>query len=200
MEDKKFEQENKNSDEIKYELNEDELNGDTAVDNTEDVPEEEEKKDKTKYILLLLILLLFGVIIGGFFYIQHMNKKPSEFEDKVNQISEIDYSKQQDELNQLVEDGMINIQYSMHAEFEGKKSISFNVKNIKNNHYPIVFSIYDENGDKIYQSKKIPLGYEINSIELDKELSKGTHECKISIGYEGEGNVSSTFPLSIVVK
>ncbi len=41
---------------------------------------------------------------------------------------------------------------------------------------------------------------ELNTIELSKELSKGTHDCKIEIGYAEEGNVSSIFPITIEVK
>ena len=37
-------------------------------------------------------------------------------------------------------------------------------------------------------------------IELEKKLSKGTHECKIKVGYAEEGNVSSAFPLTIEVR
>jgi flagellar basal body-associated protein FliL len=161
---------------------------------------EKKKKDKSKYILIVLLFLLIAIVVAYIWYATQYMKQPSEFEQQVNEIAEIDYSKQQDRLNQLVEEGMINIQYSLSAEFKGKTSTGFNVKNIKNNHYPIRFTLYDENGNSIYQSKQIPLGYEINSIELEKELSKGKHEGSIKIGYEGEGNVSSTFPIYINVK
>lgn len=122
------------------------------------------------------------------------------YEENVNRITEIDYSKRQDELNTLVEEGKMNVNYSSKAIFNGKVSEKFNVKNIQNNHYPIVFELYDEEGECIYTSKKIKPGYEMNQIELDKELSKGTHECKLKVGYAEEGNVSSAFPITIEVK
>ena len=40
----------------------------------------------------------------------------------------------------------------------------------------------------------------MNSIELDKKLSKGVHDCKLKVGYAEEGNVSSVFPITIEVK
>lgn len=171
------------------------------VNRSEEVKTEikkEKKNNANKYLVVIIILLLLLMGVGGWHLLN--NKEVSEFEQKVNAITEIDYSKQQEALNQLVEEGMINIQYSLSAVFNGKVSESFNVKNIKNNHHPIVFKIFDEEGNQIYESKQIALGYEINSIELDKELSKGTHQCKIQIGYATEGNVSSTFPITIEVK
>ena len=63
-----------------------------------------------------------------------------------------------------------------------------------------MFEIFDETGECVYVSKKIEPGYEMNQIELEKELSKGTHECKIKVGYAEEGNVSSAFPLTIEVR
>ena len=43
-------------------------------------------------------------------------------------------------------------------------------------------------------------GFEINKIELQKELPKGLHECSIKIGYANVGNISSVFPITIEVK
>lgn len=124
----------------------------------------------------------------------------SEYEDNVNQIEAIDASKRQAELNAIVEEGKMNVNYSAKAIFDGSMSETFNIKNIKNNHHPIVFEIFDETGECVYVSKKIEPGYEMNQIKLDKELSKGSHECKIKVGYAEEGNVSSAFPLTIEVR
>lgn len=124
----------------------------------------------------------------------------SQYEKNVNRITEIDYEKRQAELDVLVEEGKMNVNYSSKAVFNGKVSEKFNIKNIQNNHYAIEFRLFDEEGNCIYQSKKIEPGYEMNSIELDKELSKGIHECKLQVGYAEEGNVSSAFPITIEVK
>ena len=124
----------------------------------------------------------------------------SEYEENVNRIEAIDVSERQAELDAIVEEGKMNVNYSAKAIFDGTISEIFNVKNIENNHYPIIFEIFDETGESVYLSKKIEPGYEMNQIELERELSKGTHECKIKVGYAEEGNVSSAFPITIEVR
>lgn len=155
------------------------------------------KKDKIAIVILSVALLISSSIIIS---TRINGNNESAYESAVNEIVEIDYSERQEKLDQIVEDGMINIQYSLSASFDGKISTNFNVKNIKNNKHPIKFILFDENGEEIYKSKKIDLGYEINSIELDKELSSGVHEGHIQIGYDEEGNVSSIFPITLQVK
>lgn len=153
---------------------------------------------KSKIFKIISCLVVVGIISIGSFML--LNKEKPEYEVAVDKITEIDYAERQEQLNQVVEDGMMNVQYSLSCEFDGKISTSFNVKNIENNKYPIVFRLMDEEGSVIYESAKIERGYELNSIELTKELSKGTHNCKIEIGYAEEGNVSSIFPITIEVK
>ena len=157
-------------------------------------------KKKNKNIILGVIgflILLFVVIMG---HSCEPELAISEYETNVNQITEIDTSKRQEELNAIVEEGKMNVNYSSRAVFDGRVSETFNIKNNKNNHYPIAFELFDENGDCIYTSKKIEPGYEMNWIELDKALTKGTHECRLKVGYAEEGNVSSAFPIIIEVK
>lgn len=156
------------------------------------------KKNKSILIGVMgILILLFVVLMGN-------SCEPelaiSEYETNVNQITEIDMTKRQEELNAIVEEGKMNVNYSSRAVFNGTVSENFNIKNIKNNHYPIEFELFDENGDCIYTSKKIEPGYEMNMIELDRALSKGTHECRLKVGYAEEGNVSSAFPITIEVK
>ncbi|MDU3546447.1 MAG: hypothetical protein E7F83_03385 [Clostridium sp.] len=153
------------------------------------------KKSKCFKIISSLVVVIL-IAIGS---ITFLNREKFEYEKVVDKITEIDYEERQEELNQVVEDGMMNVQYSLSCEFDGKLSTSFNVKNIENNKYPIKFELLDENGKVIYKSNKIERGYELNSIELDEELSKGTHDCQIEIGYAEEGNVASVFPITIEV-
>ena len=155
------------------------------------------KKNKILYVGLGLLLVFFLVVMC---HSCGQELAVTEYEDNVNRIKEIDHSKRQAELNAIVEEGKMNVNYSAQAIFEGSVSETFNIKNIKNNHHPIVFEIFDEYGECIYTSKKIEPGYELSQIELEKELAKGTHECKIKVGYAEEGNVSSAFPLTIEVK
>ena len=164
------------------------------------------RSSATKIILVVIILLIIslGVRCGVDYHnkktVEEMEELVTEFEENMNAITEIEDAMKQEAVNTLVEEGMMNVNFSTKATFDGKVSKSFNIKNIENNHDAIVFEIFDEEGDSIYKSKKIALGYEMNCIELDKELSKGRHECSIEIQYAVEGYVSTVFPIVLIVE
>lgn len=158
------------------------------------------KKKKNRSILLILLLLLLLLLGSCCSYVYTERQNVSDYEEDVDAITKIDNSKQQDALNELVEEGKMNVNYTSNAVFNGVISEKFNIKNISNNHYPIQFELYDENERCIYTSKKIKPGFEMNHIELEQKLAKGTHECKLKVGYAEEGNVSSVFPITIEVK
>jgi len=163
--------------------------------------EQKRKRNVKRFIRRIILgvcLFLLGILV---YQCADKKKDPlSEYEVKVNEITDIDESKQQDLINTIVEEGKMNVNYSSKAVFKGKVSEQFNIKNIKNNHHPIVFALYDEQGECLFESKKIAPGYEMTKIELKKDLSKGIHECKLKVGYAEEGNVSSVFPITIEVK
>lgn len=161
------------------------------------------KKKRKRYKKIRSFIVIVGVLflVALLFRCGKDEKEPlSEYEEQVNAITEIDYSKQQDALNAIVEEGKMNVNYSSEAVFKGTVSEKFNIKNIKNNHHPIVFELYDEEEECLYLSKKIEPGYEMNYIQLNKALEKGVHECKLKVGYAEEGNVSSVFPITIEVR
>lgn len=167
-----------------------------------EIKEHKNKKKKRKrrgqkIIIALIVLILLFIV---FRCSKPEQKVITEYEKNVNAITQIDYSKRQEALNAIVDEGKMNVNYSSEAVFDGTTSVKFNVKNIKNNHYPIVFALYDEEENVIYTSKKIEPGYELNCIQLTQALSKGTHECKLKVGYAQEGNVSSVFPIKIEVR
>ena len=158
------------------------------------------RKKKRRVVVLCIAVLALAACLLHSCKREEKVLKVSEYEERVNEITEIEYSEQQEALNAIVEEGKMNVNYSSKAVFNGKASQQFNVKNIKNNHHPILFELYDENGECLYTSKKIEPGYEMNVIELEKELPEGEHACKLKIGYVEEGNVSSVFPITIEVK
>ncbi len=170
---------------------------------------QEVKKNKKRSIVvrvLLAIILILVLLLGYRCSVEYSEKKNAketqaelEYAEDVDAITEIDISKRQEEVDAMVKEGMMNVNYSPNAAFEGKVSTRFNVKNIKNNHGPIVFEILDEEGNSIYQSKMIAPGYEMNCIELNSELEKGTHDCTIKVKYAQEGTVAAAFPLTIEV-
>lgn len=143
-------------------------------------------------ILILIILLLLG-------FLTFKSKPMSNFEQKVEEITKISEEDRQKYLNQIVEEGMLNVTYSPNCILKNGELKNFLVVNIENNKHPIRFDIMSKEGEIIYSSKSIDVGYQISSIELNKELEKGTHKLKIRIGYDIEGNVSSEFPLEIEV-
>lgn len=159
-------------------------------------------RNKKRYVYFILVGLIIALcaLFARSCGMQSSPLAASEYEERVNEITEIDYFKQQEELNAIVEEGKMNVNYCSKAVFRGKESQQFNIKNIQNNHHPIIFELYDENGTCIYVSKRIKPGYEMNSIELEKELPLGEHACQLKVGYIEEGNVSSVFPITIEVK
>ena len=160
----------------------------------------------TKIILVVLIILIVSLLARCAVSCQQrkmvneMEEYVTEFEENVDAITEIEDSMRQEAVNAAVEEGMMHVNFSPKAYFDGKTSIKFNIKNIENNHDDIVFEIFDENRESVYKSKKIAPGYEMNCIELDKKLPTGRHECAIQIQYAVEGQVSTVFPIILIVE
>lgn len=149
---------------------------------------------KSKKIVYLVSSLTLVAVTGAFIY----NSVPkTKYEQNVNKIIQISEEERQEQLNKVVEDGMMNVNYTPYIAVNGNVSENFNIKNIENNKNPIKFKIIDDNDEVIYQSDVIELGYELNGLEFDKTFEKGTYEYRICIGYDAEGNVQSTFPITI---
>ena len=150
---------------------------------------------KTNILLnkLIIVGLIIFFLFAGFVVYSFFHEDTAKVEAvKISEEENVDVNKQ-------VEEGKINVQYQLYNEFDGKESVNFLLRNIKNNHYPIKFKIYDESNRKIYESAQVDLGYEVKKIILDKRLSPGEHKCNIEIAYICEGNVTSKFPLKINV-
>lgn len=166
----------------------------------------EKRSPATKIILVVVILLLVSLLARCAVSCQQrkmvddMEEFVTEFEENMNAITEIEDAMKQEQINTLVEEGMMHVNFSTKAYFDGKVSTKFNIKNIENNHDDIVFEIFDEDGESLYKSKKIAPGYEMNCIELNRELSKGRHECTIEIHYAVEGQISTVFPIILIVE
>ena len=172
----------------------------------------QEKQDKNKKKRGNIIKIVLAVLVIIILLLVHrctnlMNDKDgdpkrivTEYETDVDAITEMDPAERQAAVNIAVEEGMMNVNYSAEARFKGKVSESFNIRNIENNHGSILFELFDEEGDCIYESKRIAPGYEMNRIELTKRLKQGKHECTIKVHYADRGSVSAVFPITIEVK
>ena len=115
----------------------------------------------TKIILVVLIILLVSLLARCAVSCQQhkmvneMEDFVTEFEENVDAITEIEDAMRQEAVNAAVEEGMMHVNFSTKAYFNGKTSTKFNIKNIENNHDDIVFEIFDENEESIYKSKEI---------------------------------------------
>ena len=148
-------------------------------------------------VIALLILLVVLLLLRP--WETKSKGNTGQLIESVNQIVEMPDEDKQAAINELVAENEINISYETHPIFVGDTSKNFRVRNIPNNHYPIVFKLYDENGKLIYESDLIDPGYEVLGISLDRTLELGEHKMSINIGYYGEGNVQSTFPIIVTV-
>lgn len=156
-----------------------------------------EKKKKRRIIWILLAIILIIIIVLLLLF--RGCSTSDVYDDAIPIGTEEDYQKR---VNDAVAEGMMNVNYSPTAQVssDGIHSASFLVKNDPGNHYPIQFTIYDENGKEIYESGQIPVGYQLDKITLKEPLSAGTHKCNIEIGYVESGNVTSVFPITIEVE
>ena len=154
-------------------------------------------KTNKKYKIILSLVLVVVIAIAGFFVYQHFFS--DAYEDSMD-ISGLTKQEIQDMINQQVKDSEINVQYELNAVFKDKESESFMVRNIKANHGDIVFTVFDEDGNELYQSKKLRRGQEVRHITLKKSLPKGKYKLQIQIGYAKSGNVASVFPLNATFK
>lgn len=171
--------------------------------------EEQNKKQRNPIakiilaILVIIILLLLHRCSVNYYekkVVEEANKIIKEFEENVDAITEIEDAMRQEAVDTAVEEGMMHVNYSAKAVFNGKVSETFNLKNIENNHDSIMFEIFDEDGKSLYKSKMIKPGYEMNAIELKRALPEGRHECTIRIQYATSGSVASEFPIILEVK
>lgn len=165
------------------------------------------KKERSMTARIILAVLLIIILIFGYrcSTLEDNDKSGNEvsvleYEDEVDAITKLDISERQEAVDTLVEEGMMNVNYSPKAVFQGKVSESFNIKNIENNHGPIMFEIFDEDDNSIYRSKMIAQGYEMNCIKLNTELERGMHDCTIKVRYADAGNIVAAFPITIEVK
>ena len=170
--------------------------------------QKQDKNHKGTVKILLTVLLIFILLLVYRCTAEKGNKKEetqkasvtTEYETGVDAITEIDISERQEAVDQAVAEGMMHVNYLPETVFDGTVSKSFNVKNVKNNHGPIQFAIYDESEELLYESKLIEPGYEMNAIKLTKELETGSHNCTIKVRYAKEGSVVSAFPIKIEVR
>lgn len=148
---------------------------------------ETKKGNKNRTLIIILIVLLL-VISGTTAFIQNQHpaipKRPiydltpgSEVQQGEREAP--DQQTLQDELNQKVAAGMMNISMATNPVFEtGTSTGELLIYNSTANSYPQVVEIYrNDTGDLIYTSSGIPVGSRIDTDILDVDLPAGTYDC-----------------------
>jgi hypothetical protein len=145
-----------------------------------------EVKTRTPFLLLLLIpiLLLLLLLRSCSPEVPVISNKPI-FD--LTQDSDIEYgdratkSKEeiQEELNQKVAEGMMNISMNLNPIFEdGNSKGNLFIVNEKINRHPQIVEIYTKNTQElIYKSGLIPVGSRIDYAKLSVDLEKGEYPC-----------------------
>lgn len=136
----------------------------------------------------MIILFIFAIFICSFnscsYSTQINNEISSEIwdiaeDENVTDILKTDYEKIQQDLNQKVEEGLINISMNSNPVFEdGSAKGNLMITNNKINKYYQIVEIYlDDTGERIYQSGTIPVGKQIANDHLDINLNSGVYNC-----------------------
>jgi hypothetical protein len=145
----------------------------------------EDKKPKKKVLLMLLLGLL--LIAGGGYGIYHFFlDKPKEtmsvisgdFFPKGKDAKKISDQELANTAQKAADASKFNMMISSKAEIDGQtQKGKLKIKNPQTNAYPInVVVTVDATGDVIYTSGAINPGEEVIDVQLEKALTKGTHQ------------------------
>lgn len=143
----------------------------------------EEKKKRKKWLLLLalLLLLLGGYGIYHFFFTpepQAMSVISGDFLPEGKDAKKMSDKELADLAQQKADESNFNMMIASDATISGDtQKGQLPIKNPESNAYPVNVEIKDDqSGEMIYTSGAILPGEEIDQIQLDKPLSKGTHQ------------------------
>ena len=145
------------------------------------------KKNKIVVLLLLIIIVCIAVIIT-LLSKNKLDYNPLEIDPNVQEIKDDDKTK-------LSEDGTMNavrLSYSTKVKISlAKKKVELNFKNPSVSNQNMVLTVQIIDGDKeieIAKSQSVPVGYLINELDLNKNVSlkKGTYKGQFVINYYKE--------------
>jgi hypothetical protein len=131
-------------------------------------------------LLAAAVVILAGILICFFAYRKSHIYYDDDFFDpaaKMGSLSHLSENEIQSELDQVVEEGMLDISIASGITFQnGKSRGQADIYNSKANNYIIkVAMTLDDTGEKVYESKGIKPGEEIQYIKLDKKLGAGEY-------------------------
>lgn len=167
----------------------------SAVSATETPTEEqkpEEKKKKKRWLLLLLLLLLLGIVAGFVYHIvttKHQERLQKELDAELGFLPGMSEQDIQDRLNQIVEEGRLNVSINPTPTYEnGKAKGNIQIENVQGNRYSFTVAVEvvgtsDDAGAKDYVGKEImktglidPGSY-VQKKQLSVDLPKGEYVC-----------------------
>lgn len=157
------------------------------------------KSSKTVLIIGIILIVVAVAAIGICIHI--MNGGEDNTAPVGNVV--IDESNLEDAvsaLDQAVQDGMFELKMNTTWHFPDGKSASSNayLANVANNNAPIYFEVILDDGSVVYKSTVIPLGSQIKTIKLDKELANGTYSatCQYHL-LNDDGSEKSSFGVDL---
>lgn len=145
---------------------------------------EEKKRDKRTWLIVLLILLLL-LMAGTLVWFIFLRGAPAAAEEETffdpmaqtGILPDMTEEQIREELNRVVEEGMLNIAISGEIVFQDGGSLGkANINNTQANHYIIrVVLTLDETGEVLYESGGISPGQYIQYISLNRDLPEGEY-------------------------
>ena len=149
----------------------------------EQTPTQSKAQSRIIIISMAVIILLLAILLWRF-----SRPAPTESNDPAiswdadseeGGLATSDPEKIQEELNQKVQEGMINISMNTNPVFaNGAAKGDLMICNIEQNNYPqVVYIIRKDTGEEIYRSGAIPVGSKIEKAKLSVDLDKGEYDC-----------------------
>ena len=153
----------------------------------------------SKTVLIIGIILIVVAVAAIAVCIHIMNAKDEAPTGNIV-IDESNLETAISDLDQAVQDGMFEVKMNSTWHFPDGKSASSNadLANVANNNAPIYFEVILDDGTVVYKSTVIPLGSQIKTIKLDKELANGSYSavCQYHL-LNDDGSEKSSFGVNI---
>lgn len=140
---------------------------------------------KTKIIIgCICIVALLAVGAAAAMFVMMMNKPDASQADGVYTMDEGNYQQIKDDMSERVQEGYFETYMTTDWTFPDGSSESTDAMlgNSPNNTKPIRCELLlDETGEKLFETKVIPVGALVSPIKLDKDLDAGTYDATCMI-------------------
>lgn len=130
-------------------------------------------------VIYILIAILFIMILLCKCTCKQNSMTPGTI-DIVNNKPAVTQDQTQSDVNKLAEEGKFSVFINSNIVLEnGTSEANLLIQNEEANKKPAIIEIYTKDTNElIYRSYSLPAGYKIEKAKLDKELAKGTYDCK----------------------